>query len=360
MAAEKAVNKEKTYEEGLAELLPKAPKDIPRDLEPLWHVLLRLEGRPPPRNVFEKWAERLSRGMDARMFLRQLVNSPRFRKNKFVHTAFPPGHFFSPVVDPDTVQEYLKMVRQVSPKDIAGINFDIEAMESFWNQNRELIAATPFTEQPSPGKRYYYRGGPYIEGDAITLRAMMAHWRPRRIIEIGSGFSSACMLDNVDEFGLNPFHLTCIEPHPKRLLSLLRPEDYERVTIHEKPVQDITLDVFRELEPGDFLFIDSTHVLKTGSDVHYEIFYILPSLKSGVLIHFHDCAFPFEYSNKKIFEKNFSWNEVYAVRALLMDSTRYRIYFWGSLFALERRDLVAETSKEFLSSPGGSLWLIVN
>ena len=189
---------------------------------------------------------------------------------------------------------------------------------------------------------------------------MIGHFRPRRVIEIGSGFSSACMLDAAEHAGLEEFHLTCIEPFPKRLKSVLRSDDEgTRVTIHERGVQQMPLDMFAALEPNDILFIDSTHVMKTGSDVHYEIFYILPVLKPGVVVHFHDCRFPLEYSDTQIFEKNYSWNEAYAVRALLMYSTRFKVFFSGSVFAREREALVRETIPDFLRNPGSALWLLV-
>jgi hypothetical protein len=341
--------------------LPEVPGDVPTPIEPLWHLLLRVFGRTPTRGEIDVWGQKLLDGMDARAFVNQLVRSRRFNEIKYVHSKNPPGHFFSPVVDPDEVRDYVAMARDVEPHDIAGIEFPLEAMAEFWRKNRDFIASTPFTEQPSPANRYCYRGGPYSYGDGITARAMVGHFRPRRVIEIGSGLSSACMLDAAEHAGIEDFHLTCIEPYPARLKSVLRPDDEgTRVTLHERPVQGMPLDMFRALEPNDFLFIDSTHVLKTGSDVHYELFYILPALKPGVLVHFHDCRWPLEYSDIQIFQKNYSWNEVYAVRALLMHSTRYKVFFSGSLFAKHHRKLVAETAPAFLRNPGSALWLMVH
>lgn len=340
--------------------LPEVPGDVPESAHALWHVLLRAYGRTPRAHEIERWEQRLARGIDARAFLRQLVATRQFGGTKFVRAHNPPGHFFSPVVDPDQVRDYVEMVRRSGPEDLPGIVFDLDAMEAFWRANRDWIAATPFTRDPRPGARYFYAGGPYSYGDGITLRAMIGHFRPRRIVEIGAGLSSACMLDTAEELGLTDFRLTCVEPHPHRLRSLMQPGDEARITLHERPVQGMPLDLFRSLEPNDILFVDSTHVLKTGSDVHYELFYILPALARGVVVHFHDCRFPLEYSDIQIFEKNYSWNEAYGVRALLMDSTRYRVIFSGSLFARQREALVRETCADFLRNPGSALWLQVN
>jgi hypothetical protein len=102
-------------------------------------------------------------------------------------------------------------------------------------------------------------------------------------------------------------------------------------------------------------------VLKTGSDVHYELFQMLPVLRPGVIVHFHDCPYPFEYPPKWVLEDNFSWNEAYALRAFLMYNSRFSIEFWGSLF---RRQFHKEIAQEFplllKSNPGTSIWLRVN
>lgn len=339
--------------------LPEPDHFVPRHLEPLWHILLRAFGRTPTEREIELWGSKL-KDVDARQFLRMLVASKPFSGTKFVRAKNPPGHYFSPVVDPDIVGEYVEMNRRAGANDLPGIEFSLADMEQFWNKNRKFISETPFTNKPTPPDRYYYGGGPYNFGDAITARAMIGHFRPRRVIEIGSGYSSACMLDASEHAGIEDFHLTCIEPYPTRLKSVLKPTDIgTKVTIHEQGVQGMPLDMFAALEPNDILFIDSTHVMKTGSDVHYEIFYILPVLQPGVVIHIHDCRFPLEYSDIQIFEKNYSWNEAYAVRALLMYSSRFKVFFSGSLFAREREELVKATVPAFLKNPGSALWLTV-
>jgi predicted O-methyltransferase YrrM len=327
--------------------------------DPLTQILIRVFGRTPKPRELEVWGGKLARGMNAKQFITQLAGSPSFAANRYVRQKNPPGHFFSPVVDPDLVVDYVAQARQQTRADVAGIDFHVEDMVAFWHANRDFIAATPFSDEPDGVNRYCFLGGPYPYGDATTLRAIIGAYRPRRVVEIGSGYSSACMLDAADHAGLTDFSLTCIEPYPTRLKSVLRPQDYRRVTIMEQGVQGADLAIFAALERNDILFIDSTHVLKTGSDVHYELFHVLPVLKPGVLIHFHDCRFPFEYSDKQIFEKNYSWNEAYGVRALLMWSNRLRVVFYNSLFALEQRELINQIYPTFLRNPGSSIWMQV-
>jgi hypothetical protein len=185
---------------------------------------------------------------------------------------------------------------------------------------------------------------------------ILAH-RPRRIIEIGSGFSSACMLDALDAGGIEECRLHCIDPHPERLLGTLRGADRQRVTIDQQPVQAVSRELFRTLQANDILFIDSTHVLKTGSDVACELFEILPVLEKNVLVHFHDIQYPFEYPEEWAVRRNFSWNEVYALRAFLMYNRDFEILFFNSFFTARQRPKIAASAPGFLRNPGGSLWL---
>jgi len=84
------------------------------------------------------------------------------------------------------------------------------------------------------------------------------------------------------------------EPYPQLLTSLLRDDDRSRTTLIARNLQDVDPDLFRELSANDILFIDSSHVVKTHSDVNYVFFEILPRLQRGVYIHFHDIFHPFE------------------------------------------------------------------
>ena len=277
-----------------------------------------------------------------------------------LRTIFPPGHFYSPIVDPDSVKEYHQRSLQLKPSELEGIAISPEGMLEFWRAEIEIIKATSFPKQKEDSKRYHSEGGPFPYGDALVLRAMIAHFKPKRIIEIGSGFSTACMLDAADEFGRQDLNITCIEPDPDRPNVRVWPRDLSRLTVIRDLVQNVPLSTFYSLEENDILFIDSTHVLKTGSDVHYELFQILPGLKPGVLVHFHDCMYPFEYPAKWVFQRNYSWNEIYALRAFLMYNDRFRIFFWNSFFRRKFKTEIAEKFPNLLAeNPGSSIWLRV-
>jgi hypothetical protein len=315
-------------------------------------------GRPPRSDELELWTLQLLQGAEFFRLFEAMTKKPEFRLRNRVRTAWVPGHFYSPVVDPQTVGSYVAKAMQAGPDEIAGITLDIGAMAAFWTTQHAFIAKTPFTREPREDLRYYWRDSPYPIGDAVTYRAKINVLRPRRIIEVGSGFSSACALDTLDEIGSSA-SLTCIEPFPDALQRRLRPSDHARITIINSIVQEVPLSVFDTLERNDILFIDSTHVLKTGSDVHFEFFSVLPRLKPGVAVHFHDIRWPFEYPHQFIFDRNFSWNEAYGLRALLMFNNRFKVDFYNSLFAAVHGELARQSFPDFMINAGSSIWLTV-
>ena len=317
-------------------------------------------GRPPRPEELMRWETALNRTGEFFDVFSAILKHPEFLARTRVRTAWLPGHFYSPIVDPNTVRGYVENAMGAAPEDILGIIFDLDRMLHWWNEQRAFLSRTPFGREPGPGVRYYWRDSPYPIGDAVVYRAMINHLRPARIIEVGAGFSSACALDTLDEIGAANVRLTCIEPYPAALRRLLRASDYGRVEIIEATVQDVPIARFEELSENDILFIDSTHVLKTGSDVHYEFFSVLPRLKPGVMVHFHDIRWPFEYPRQFIFERNFSWNETYALRALLMYSAKFSVVFYSSLFAARNGALADRTFPDFLINPGSAIWIRVN
>jgi len=272
-------------------------------------------------------------------------------------TFVPAGHYFSPIVDPSTVVQYYERERRTKPNEIPGIEIDQGAFRELWLSLLNLPEPI-FHDEKTNNFRFFVNNGNYCFSDAVILRGLIGTRRPKRIIEIGSGNSTACMLDCLDEFGLYDSRITCVEPYPNRLQTLLQRNDFDRVSLIKKPVQEVSLTLFKSLEANDILFIDSTHVVKTGSDVHYEFFHILPHLKEGVLIHFHDCPFPFEYPAKWVLHENRSWNEVYMLRAFLMYNSTFRIIFWTTLFVETCRELLEGTLPRMLDNPRGSgIWI---
>src|SRR5262249_4955967 len=149
-------------------------------------------------------------------------------------------------------------------------------------------------------------------------------FRPARVIEIGSGFSSAIMLDTCEQFLQGHTRFTFFDPYPERLQQLLSTEDSRTCEVVAKRVQDINVELFSELGDNDMLFVDSSHVSKYASDVNHILFEILPVLRPGVFVHFHDVFFPFEYPQHWI-PQGRCWNEAYLLRAFLQYNKTFKI-----------------------------------
>ena len=168
---------------------------------------------------------------------------------------------------------------------------------------------------------YSYDNNQYGPGDADALYAVVRHLKPRRVFEIGSGNSTkmaahAMAKNTSEDAGYHCEHL-CIEPYEMPWLEKLGPR------IIRSRVEDVPISLFQELEAGDILFIDSSHVIRPFGDVLVEFQQIVPSLKPGVIVHVHDVFTPRDYPEKWLREDRRLWNEQYLMEVLLLNSSRY-------------------------------------
>ena len=149
--------------------------------------------------------------------------------------------------------------------------------------------------------------------------------------------------------------MTFIEPFPARLFSLLTLKDKKNINLIKSEVQSVHLDNFKKLEAGDILFIDSSHVVKTASDVHFILFDVLPILKRGVFIHFHDVFYPFEYPKKWVLS-GINWNEDYFLKAFLMYNDEFEIRLFSE-YLHRFHDIAFEKMPLCYNNIGGNLWI---
>lgn len=188
-------------------------------------------------------------------------------------------------------------------------------------------------------------------GDACIYHALLRTLRPARVVEVGSGFTSALALDTRERY-LPELQLTFIEPYPERLYGLLSQDDRRACEIIPQPVQDVPLEVFDRLEPGDILFCDTDHFVKAGSEVNWLIFNVLPRIAPGVVVHIHDVFWPFEYP-KGWLEEARGYNELYLIRAWLMAKPEFSVILFNHWLWEEHRELFTDVRP----SLPGSLWL---
>jgi hypothetical protein len=269
---------------------------------------------------------------------------------------YRPGHYYSPSpAREDVLRDDAARLWQM-PRSLPGIDLregpQLALLDKFARYYKEL----PFPEERSPGRRYYLKNRNFTYADGIMLYCMLRHAQPRRVVEVGSGFSSAAMLDTNDLFLAHSVNFTFIEPDPRRLLSLLRPADQQETTIIERRVQDVPAITFQALCANDVLFIDGSHVAKVGSDVNYLLGDVIPALAVGVYVHFHDVAYPFEYFREWV-QRGIAWNEAYMVRAFLAFNRAYEMSLYPSFLLHFHRAWFERDMPLCLRNTGGSLWL---
>jgi hypothetical protein len=240
---------------------------------------------------------------------------------------------------------------------LPGVDLNAEQQLDFLQKFGRTAAEVQLATTPDEGWRFYHPNGFYGLGDALVLLGVMRHLSPKRVIEIGCGFSSAVMLDANERFLDGQVAFTLIDPFPdSRLSKLLRPGDLEGISIIQHFLQEVDLSMFESLEGGDILFIDSSHVSKMGSDVNILFFEVIPRLPVGAWIHFHDILYPFEYPPESIDDKR-AWSEAYLLRAFLEHNDSFRICFFFDYLRRFHRGAVERALPGSIASRPAHIWL---
>lgn len=192
--------------------------------------------------------------------------------------------------------------------------------------------------------------------DGMALTAMLKRHNPKRFLEIGSGVSTKFARRAIDLYGLRA-RLTSIDPEPRNAVDQLCDQ------VIRRPLEQCDTAMFQALEPGDILFLDSSHRAFQGSDVTVFFTEILPRLKPGVIVHVHDIYLPDDYIAGHLRQL---WNEQYLLAvALLFGPERFEILFpcwWvGRDPALrsQARAAICQGPLETVDLYGASFWMQV-
>ncbi len=186
--------------------------------------------------------------------------------------------------------------------------------------------------------------------DAAAAYALVGQYRPKTIVEIGSGHSTRFMCRAAADAGLAA-RILCIDPEPRADLKGLKVE-WRRETVQQTPPA-----LFSGLGADDMLFVDSSHILMPGTDVDHVLNRILPALKAGVLVHLHDIFLPDRYPEEWDWR---GFNEQLGVLALLQGGGWAPVF--SSRYATTRMAReIANSAIARLPLPEGafesSLWL---
>ncbi|MDB6109081.1 MAG: hypothetical protein JWR69_831 [Pedosphaera sp.] len=244
-------------------------------------------------------------------FLKAFATHPEFAERAGFQVY--PRVFYNPFPDPAEVD--VKKLRE--KRSLPGVDLDVttaqELLASLSKYSGEL---EQFPRDPKNGSIVW--NTTYPDYDTAALYTMIRHLKPKRYREIGCGYSSrvstaAILRNRAEGFDCQAVY---IEPYPRKDLVTA---DLAGEFIKKK-VQEVPLQLFEELESGDMLFIDTSHIIKVQNDVEYELIHILPSLKVGVYVHIHDIFTPYDYPEELLVGNGTNRganNEQYALECLL-------------------------------------------
>src|SRR5688572_5965620 len=212
-------------------------------------------------------------------------------------------HYYQPLVNP------VKHLNHSLDADRAlpGIDLNTEEQLSLAGKLRyaQELQQIPLEKKDAREHEFYYNNHSFVPADSEYLYSMIRHFKPSKIVEIGCGYSTmmAMQAERKNAAENNPCRHICIEPYEMPWLEKLN------IEVIRKKVEDVPMDLFGQLQSNDFLFIDSSHIIRPQGDVLYEFLEILPRLNSGVVVHVHDIFTPKDYPREWVVEEHRLWNE---------------------------------------------------
>jgi predicted O-methyltransferase YrrM len=276
-----------------------------------------------------------------------------------VACRFQLGHYYSPLPDnrelarePRRSQVWPRQTR-VTP----GIDWNAHGQrrlvtEVFARHERLQLA----DDETRDATEYWTGNDQYPPLDAWILEAFLRELRPRRMIEIGSGFSSLVTARVNRELLGESMTFTCIEPYPRQFLL----DGVQGITeLRLEQVQDAPLSLFDELDERDVLFVDSSHTVKTGGDVAWIYGEIMPRIRPGVVVHIHDAFLPGDYPEQWVRE-GWGWNEIYLVKAFLTFNSAFEVLLGARWMLQNASDAIERAFPGFArhrEQGGASLWI---
>jgi hypothetical protein len=262
-----------------------------------------------------------------------------------------PGHYYSPI---PSLEDFRFAEKNRGKVNLAGIELNENEQKSFVYEWLEFYPKILHWIQYETDK-YNYENTWFFGSDAISLTLMFISRPPRKVVEIGSGHSTA-LIEDINKKWFNcELSIVTIDPNPERAKNL----NLSTETLETK-IQQVDYEIFTSLRDNDVLLIDSSHVLKAGSDVHYLFNHVIPHLAKGVKVHIHDIFYPFEYPSNWLDEK-IAFNEAYALELLLRNSNKFKILYWNDFLENNHKEWFQINMPEMLFSKHqtGGIWLQV-
>ncbi len=327
----------------LAEVSMRLP-DIP------WSLLLQQLQRSAGSKAYDKgFADFMA------AVLPVCIRSPQFpewfRQWEASGVHLTPVHFYQPIPDsrilPDALWDQPTDLPGVDLNEKSQVHLLREALLPFRDEFEQIPAAPG--ESPS---QFHLQNGRFDALDPLLAYCLVRHFRPQRIIEVGSGYSTLLLAQAALKNGTTI--LESVEPYPEDFLTQGVPG---LSALRQEKVEDVPLSYFTNLSAGDILFIDTSHVVRIGGDVNYLYLRILPRLKPGVIVHIHDIFFPFEYPRDWVIEERRFWTEQYLLQAFLAHNSAFEVLVSSAYLHAQHLAEIAELFPTASPWRGGSFWM---
>jgi Methyltransferase domain len=261
-----------------------------------------------------------------------------------------PVHYYQPI--PDSRELSSDLWSSCSSMSGVDINeqFQVELLKKFHAAFRSEYDCFPASS--GDPFRFHFGQTSFCAVDAELLYCMIRHFKPRRMVEVGSGVSTLLAAEAIRKNETEGYacSFTAIEPYPRDFLRRGVPGLTELLEVN---VQSLSIDRFCALEANDILFIDSSHVIKIGGDVVYEFLDLLPRLKPGVIVHCHDIFLPAEYPKRWVLENRWFWTEQYLLQAFLAFNSAFEVMIAGSFLHLCHSEKLKDA---FVSYDPANVW----
>lgn len=212
----------------------------------------------------------------------------------------------------------------------------------------------PQEDDENKPKGYFWKNSQFSHSDGMSYYSLIRHIKPKRIVEIGSGFSTLAAIEAVKKNGSG--EIVCIEPYPRPFL-----ENNSNIVLKKLKAQDLTPeDLNAMLADGDILFIDSTHTVKTGSDCLQIYLRLLPLITKKIYVHVHDIFLPFAMPKNWQLEQQIYWTEQYLLMAFLTDNPKAKFIYGSAYHAWKNNALLKRFMHDRARAGGGSFWFTYN
>ena len=259
-----------------------------------------------------------------------------------------PVNFYSPVPDIDDLRRRRIWERRSS---LEGIAFQPKAQVEFMRRlGRAFGGECAWPPDPTGNDAdFYTENSSFSFACAAGTHCVIRDRKPKSVMEIGSGMSSliiSAALQANEATGAARAAYTVIDPYPSPRLTTLPGTP---ATVVQRRVEEVEVGLFDQLGDGDVLFVDSGHVVRIGGDVNFLILDVLPRLRPGVVVHFHDISLPFEYDEVYLTNPTFRmlWTEAYLLQAFLAHNAAYKVLLAMAFLEHDHQDVFREAFPRF-------------